>query len=116
MAMPTGLSELGRFADVSFLVLASLAGGPKHGYAMMEDIQAFSGTHLEPGPLYSALSRLERRGWIEPLPAADRRRPYRLTAAGAGVLAEQVASLERVAAAGRGRLGLLGDARPEEGA
>src|SRR5260370_42282830 len=98
--MPTGLSELGRFADVSFLVLASLAGGPKHGYAMMEDIRAFSGTHLEPGPLYSALSRLERRGWIEPLPAADPRRPYRPPPARAGGLAQPVARLQRVAAAG----------------
>lgn len=95
---------MGRFADVSFLVLASLASGPKHGYAMMEDIARFSGTQLEPGPLYGALARLERRGWIAPLPAAERRRPYRITAAGGAVLREQVASLERVASAGRERL------------
>ncbi|HLV98669.1 MAG TPA: helix-turn-helix transcriptional regulator [Ktedonobacterales bacterium] len=105
--MKTELSELGRFADVSFLVLASLATGPKHGYAMLEDIQRFSGTQLEPGPLYSALTRLERRGWIEPLPAEDRRRPYRLTGTGGAVLREQVASLERVATAGRVRLALF---------
>jgi DNA-binding PadR family transcriptional regulator len=105
--VPTDLSDLGRFADISFLVLASLAAGPKHGYAMMEDIGTFSGTRLEPGPLYSALARLERRGWIEPLPAEDRRRPYRITAAGVAVLREQSASLERVAAAGKQRLRLL---------
>ena len=106
--MSTDLSDLGRFADVSFLVLASLAAGPKHGYAMMEDIEAFSGTRLEPGPLYGALARLERRGWITPLPAEDRRRPYRITAAGVAVLREQATSLERVAAAGKQRLRLLG--------
>lgn len=105
--MKTELSELGRFADVSFLVLASLATGPKHGYAMLEDIHRFSGTHLEPGPLYSALTRLERRGWIEALPAEDRRRPYRLTSAGGAVLREQVASLERIATAGKARLALF---------
>lgn len=109
--MKTALSDLGRFADVSFLVLASLATGPKHGYAMMEDIRQFSGTQLEPGPLYSALARLEQRGWIEPLPAEDRRRPYRLTPTGGAVLREQVASLERVARAGRVRLAQLEQGR-----
>ena len=105
--MTTPFSSLGRFADVSFLVLASLAGGPKHGYAMLEDIESFSGTRLEPGPLYAALMRLERRGWIEPLPAEDRRRPYRLSFSGLAILREQVASLERVAQAGRERLATL---------
>jgi DNA-binding PadR family transcriptional regulator len=107
LGVTTPFSALGRFADISFLVLASLAGGPKHGYAMLEDIERFSGTRLEPGPLYGALLRLERRGWIEPLPSEDRRRPYRLTAAGLAVLREQVASLERVAGAGRRRLATL---------
>lgn len=39
--------DLGRFSDPSLLILASLASGPKHGYAMMEDIAAFCGTKLE---------------------------------------------------------------------
>lgn len=103
----TDLSAVGRYANVSFLVLASLASGPKHGYAMMEDILQFSGTQLEPGPLYGALTRLERQGWIEALPAEERRRPYQITSAGIRVLQEQVASLERVAGAGRARLALL---------
>src|SRR5260370_16615040 len=74
--------ELGRFSDPSLLILASLANGPKHGYAMMEDIAEFCGTRLEPGTLYAALARLERRGWIEALEAEERRRPYRITGAG----------------------------------
>lgn len=106
--MNTELSELGRFSDVSLLILASLASGPKHGYAMMEDIKRFSGTQLEPGSLYGAIARLERRGWIEALAAEDRRRPYRITAAGAAALREQVATLERVATTGRERLAGLG--------
>ena len=36
--------ELGRFSDPSLLILASLASGPKHGYAMMEDVFQFCGT------------------------------------------------------------------------
>ncbi len=102
--MHADLSDLGRFSDPSLLILSSLASGPKHGYAMMQDILEFSGTLLEPGTLYGAITRLERRGWIEPLPAADRRRPYRLTGFGADVLREQVATLRRVVATGSERL------------
>lgn len=102
--MDTELSELGRFSDPSLLILASLAGSPKHGYAMMEDIEAMSGVRLGPGTLYGALARLERRGWIESLPADDRRRPYRLTGAGAAALREQLRSLEAFAAMGLRRL------------
>jgi DNA-binding PadR family transcriptional regulator len=98
------LSDLGRFSDPSLLILSSLASGAKHGYAMMEDIRDFSGTQLEPGTLYGALARLERRGWVEPLPEQERRRPYRLTAMGVAVLREQLASMQRVVATGLGRL------------
>ena len=65
--MPTDFADLGRFTDVSLLILLSLADGQKHGYAMIEDIGRFSGTVLEPGTLYGALMRLEKKGWIEPL-------------------------------------------------
>ena len=88
------LGDLGQFADPALLILASLAGGAKHGYAMMEDIAALAGVHMGPGTLYGALARLEGRGWIEALPSEDRRRPYRLTGAGLAALREQLASLE----------------------
>src|SRR5215467_11811459 len=65
----TDLSELGRFSDPSLLILASLAGGPKHGYAMMEDIEAMSGVRLGPGTLYGALARCaSSSGAWRPLP------------------------------------------------
>ncbi|HZR43917.1 MAG TPA: helix-turn-helix transcriptional regulator [Ktedonobacteraceae bacterium] len=98
------LPDLGRFSDPSLLILSSLANGPKHGYAMMEDILQFSGTQLEPGTLYGAIARLERRGWIEPLPAEDRRHPYRITAAGVTALREQLATMHRVVTTGLQRL------------
>jgi DNA-binding PadR family transcriptional regulator len=88
--------ELGRFADPSLLILTSLADGPKHGYAMMTDIAGFSSVQMEPGTLYGALSRLEGRGWVRPLAATERRRPYEITAAGQEVLAEQLASMQRI--------------------
>jgi DNA-binding PadR family transcriptional regulator len=104
--MSGDLSDLGRFTDVSLLILLSLAGEPKHGYAMIEDIAAFSGTLFEPGTLYGALMRLERKGWIEALPAADRRHPYRLTEAGMTILRQQLATLGQIVAVGAQRLAL----------
>jgi len=100
------IAELGRYSDPSLLILSSLASGPKHGYAMMEDILQFSGTRLEPGTLYGAITRLEKRGWIEPLAAEERRRPYRLTGAGAAALREQLATMQQIVATGLQRLSL----------
>ena len=90
--------------DPGLLILASLAAGPRHGYAMVEDIAAFGGGRLGPGTLYGALARLEESGLIEPLDADDRRRPYRITDAGMTVLAGEIDALERVVLTVRGRL------------
>ena len=83
-------------SDPTLLVLASLADGEKHGYAMMEDIQRFADVHLGPGTLYGAITRLEERGWICPVASDDRRQPYCITAAGRHYLEEQMASLDRI--------------------
>src|SRR5579883_3512195 len=98
------INELGRFTNPSLLILSSLASGPKHGYAMMQDIEEFSGVHLEPGTLYGALARLERRGWIEPLSLEERRRPYRITGAGVAALREQLATMQQIVSTGQKRL------------
>jgi DNA-binding PadR family transcriptional regulator len=90
------LDGLGRFASPWLLILTSLADGPKHGYAIMTDVAAFSGVRMEPGTLYGALSRLERRGLVRPLAAEDRRRPYQITAAGQEVLAQQVTTMQQI--------------------
>ena len=58
-------AEIGHYSDPPMLVLASLANGPKHGHAMMEDIMRLCGTRLGPGTLYGAISRLEQQGWID---------------------------------------------------
>jgi DNA-binding PadR family transcriptional regulator len=92
--------EFGRFAEPSLLILVSLSDGPKHGYAMMQDIEAGTGRPMGAGTLYAALSRLEEEGLIEPLPPVDRRRPYRLTAVGATNLAEQLRGLSEFAQMG----------------
>lgn len=80
------LGELGRFSEPALYMLISLAKEPRHGHAMTQDIEAMTGLRLGPGTLYGAMTRLGERGWIEPLPADDRRRPYRLTPEGQTVL------------------------------
>jgi len=90
--------------EPSLLVLSSLAGGDKHGYAMMVDIEAFAGVRLGPGTLYGAITRLEERGWIKPLDSDDRRRPYRITAEGKKHLKEQLSMFDQVARTGLSRL------------
>ena len=101
---PDVLADLGRFSEPALLILISLAEGPKHGYAMTQDIENVAGQRLGPGTLYGAIARLEARGWIEPLPAEDRRRPYRLTGAGQKVLRARLESLRAVAKIGHARL------------
>lgn len=98
------LSDLGRFSDPSLLILSSLASGPKHGYAMIQDIKQFCGTHLEVGTLYGAIARLEKQGWIEAMEVVERRRPYRLTGEGKAVLQQQIATMSKVVATGSQRL------------
>src|SRR5688572_24570216 len=97
--------ELGRFAEPSLHILVSLSGGPKHGYAIMADVEGISGTPLGPGTLYAALARLERRGLIEALEPEERRRPYRLTGLGATVLEAQIDGLHGFVRTALGRLG-----------
>jgi len=98
------LADLGRFSEPALYILISLAEGPKHGYAMTQDIEQLTGLTLGPGTLYGAIARLEARKWIEPLPADDRRRPYRLTSTGQRVLRHHLERLRAVARIGRARL------------
>ena len=98
-------SDLGRFAEPALLIMVSLAEAPKHGYAIMTDVDAFAANAIGPGTLYAALARLERRGLIEPIGPDDRRRPYRLTVAGSQALATHLAEMRRLVQVGRARLG-----------
>lgn len=97
-------------SDPNLLVLASLAAGDKHGYAMMEDIERFAGVRLGPGTLYGAITRLEQRGWIRPIKSAavksseGRRQPYALTGEGRRHLEERIAALGQVVRTGQRRL------------
>jgi DNA-binding PadR family transcriptional regulator len=98
------LAGFGRYAGPATLILASLADGAKHGYALTKDIESFADVRLAPGTLYEALARLQAQGLIEPVESHDRRRPYRLTAVGAQALRAHLDAQRQVADVGLRRL------------
>ena len=101
----TAQQLLRRPNDPSFLILTSLASGAKHGYALLKDVEDFLGVTSESGhALRSFITRLEELGLIEPLAEVDRRRPYRLTTAGAQVLHDVTSEMRRLADVGAARL------------
>jgi DNA-binding PadR family transcriptional regulator len=93
-------------SDRASLVLTSLAGGDKHAYALIKDVEGFASVKLGPGTLYAALARLERDGLIESLEADDRRCPYRITQRGREILAQHLAESSRIASLGLQRMAL----------
>lgn len=96
--------QIGPAADPEMLILASLAEGRKHGYAIMKDVESFSGNKLRPGTLYTAITRLVEKGWIEPEQSEHRQRPYRITRAGVRHFESQLESMRRIASIGFRRL------------
>jgi DNA-binding PadR family transcriptional regulator len=95
-----------RTNDPPLLILTSLASGPKHGYALLQDIESFAGVTLGPGTLYGAIARLEERGLIEPVGDSGRRRPYRLTASGHALLESTLEELRAIVDEGTARLAI----------
>ncbi len=91
-------------SDRGILILTSLADWPKHGYALIKDIEGFAGVKLGAGTLYGALAKLEQSGLVEALPADERRRPYRITAAGREFLHARLSESARIAEVGLRRI------------
>jgi RNA polymerase sigma-70 factor (sigma-E family) len=91
-------------SDRSILILTSLADGPKHGYALIKDIEGFAAVKLGPGTLYRALAKLEQAALVEALPPQDRRHPYRITATGREFLSERLTESARIAELGLRRI------------
>lgn len=90
--------------SVRLLVLVSLAGGNKHGYAMLIDARETFGVTLGPRTLNGAIDQLEQQGLIEAVPSNDRHPPYRITAIGVKELEEQLANMQRFTATALERL------------
>ncbi len=102
-------NDTGPLSEQVFLILSSLAAGPRHGYAILQDVESLSEgrVRLSTGTLYGALRRLLTDGWIrrfaEKQPTRDRQ-AYELTPAGLGVFAEEVERIGHLANVGRARL------------
>jgi len=91
------------------LILMSLADKPRHGYALLKDIEALSGgrVRLSTGTLYGALRRLLEDVWIERFEQEDTSREkqaYRLTAAGRRQLQQELERLKQLTRAASARL------------
>ena len=92
-----------------FLILTSLAEEPRHGYALIKDIERLSGgrVRLSTGTLYGALGRLLKARWIERFETDDTSRdkqPYRLTPLGRDHLAADLDRLKSLTRAATARL------------
>lgn len=101
---PEKLDDFGRFAEPAVLILISLAGQPRHGYAISEDIERIVGERPGPGTLYGAIARLESRGFIRPLRSESNRSTYKLTAAGMKALRARLSAMDAVTRVGQSRL------------
>src|ERR1043165_3186821 len=95
-----------------FHVLLALLDGPRHGYGIMQDVEALTSGELKlgPGTIYTAIARLERGGLIEECEAdASRRRCYRVTRKGKAAATQEAERLLALVRAAR-RSGLLWNA------
>ena len=91
------------------LILISLSGKPKHGYALLQDIESLSEgrVRMSTGTLYGALRRLLEDGWIERFEQEDTSRDkqaYRLTDEGRGQLRREVERMNQLTRAASRRL------------
>lgn len=109
MTSPDDPGRPSPLTTASFHILLALSAGERHGYAIMQEVEALTDSHVKlgPGTLYRSIKTLLADGLIEetverPDPALDdeRRRYYRLTEVGrraAQIEAERLAELVRVA-------------------
>lgn len=98
--------------ETTYFILLSLSPKPKHGYAIMKDVQILSEDRviLSTGTLYGALKRLLELGWIVRLDDADPkgntrdRKVYKLSQHGQRVLEEEISRLNKLLVAAGQRL------------
>jgi len=99
----------GPVSEPVMLILTSLAAQPRHGYALMKDIETLSGgrVRLSTGTLYGALRRLLDDGWIERFEQEDTSREkqaYRLTSEGLRQLQGELERMKQLTRAAAARL------------
>lgn len=90
--------------EPTFFILLSLSPGPKHGYAILKEVEALSESRvkLSTGTLYGAIKRLLDRDWIkrtaDPIPNGTyrERKAYVLTEKGRQGLKAEIQRLEKL--------------------
>ena len=106
------MAKLKPLREPSFLILTSLASGPRHGYGVIQDVAELSEGRvtLRAGTLYGALDRLVDEGLVAPdreeVEQGRLRRYYRITADGRRLLAAEAERLATDARLAFSRLGL----------
>ena len=90
-------------SEAVFFILLSLSPGPKHGYAIMKDVESLSDSRvsLSTGTLYGALKRLLESGWIKRVDddrneTGRQRKAYVLTQLGKGILEAETARMKNL--------------------
>lgn len=91
-------------SDGAALVMVSLAQGPLHPAAIIEDVATTGGRDLAVGTLYGILDRMIGEGLVVRAAPQGRRRPYELTGAGRVELKAYVANMSAALTVGRQRL------------
>jgi DNA-binding PadR family transcriptional regulator len=102
--------------ETVLLILLSVAQEPRHGYAILKDVEELSQgrVRLSTGTLYGALRRLLEDRWIERFEEDDAprdRQAYRLTPNGRETLGAEVARMKVLTRAASARL-TRAEARP----
>ncbi len=90
--------------ETSFFIILSLATAPKHGYAIIKEVEAMSEKRvvLATGTLYSALRRMLEDDWIERVMDNNsetdnrERKLYQLTRNGRRVLEAEISRLRKL--------------------
>lgn len=104
------MSENQPLTEATFFILLSLADGPRHGYAILKEVEELSEGRvgLSTGTLYGAIKRLLDAGWIQ---RADERaenprdrQAYNLTPQGRSILGGEVRRLESLVRLSRARV------------
>jgi len=95
--------------ETTSFILMSLASRPKHGYAIMKEVETLSDgrVRLSTGTLYGAIKRLLERGWIERVEEDDGvengriRKSYQLANLGRRILDAEISRMETLVIAAK---------------
>src|SRR5271155_2951061 len=107
--VPQPSLECKPLSEPVLLILTSLAAQPRHGYALIQDIELLSAgrVRMSTGTLFGALRRLLEDGWIQRFEQEDtsrQKQAYRLTSAGRGQLQLELRRMQELTRAAFARL------------